>query len=195
VLLFLLMRVTYCNVYWARFARVPPSAVDLRLLRLDQQWNMFAPRPLPDDGYFVVVGETQAGDWVNGWIRGDSQVTWEKPARGASFYPNARWRKLMMNIFLPENQVWREPVLTYLGGRWNELHPDRRLRSMRLYFVLEKSLPDGTESPLAVVQLAYVSRSRVNDSEALSTFSTLGSGLSVLRSLGEVQNTQTLPGK
>ena len=184
LLLFLLMRVTACNIYWGRHWTVMPNCPDLRLLRLDQQWNMFAPRPLADDGYFVIVGETQDGDWVNIGLTGPPEVRWDKPARVASCYPNARWRKLMMNTFLPENQVWRAPLLDYLGSRWQGRHPQRPLRSLHLFFVLEKSLPDGQEGPLQVSQLCYQPKRVVSDRDAASTYATLGTGLEVLRALG-----------
>ena len=191
LLLFLMMRVTYCNIYWARYHRVPDRAADLRLLRLDQQWNMFAPRPLPDDGYYVVVGETDQGNWVNLWLTGGEELSWDKPARVASMYPNARWRKFMMNVFMPENRVWSKPLLEYLGRRWQQMHPGQVLRGMRLYFVLEKSLTDGTEAPLQVQLLDYRAWHEVADREAPSAYATLSSGLGVLNSLSGRESTNS----
>ena len=132
----------------------------------------------------MIVRENQDGDWVNIGLTGPPEVRWDKPARVASCYPNARWRKLMMNTFLPENQVWRAPLLDYLGSRWQRRHPQRPLRSLQLFFVLEKSLPNGQEGPLQVSLLCYQPKRAVSDRDAASTYATLGTGLEVLRALG-----------
>lgn len=174
LLVFLLLRVGYCNYYWSRHWKVLPRAPDLRLLRLDQQWNMFAPRPVSDDGYYVVAAETADGDWVNGWIAGGPQISWDKPAHVASEYPNARWRKLMMNVCQSEHQAWRKSLMEYLFSRI------RKARALRLYFVLEKTRPDGNEEPLVVQHLGYYCPRELDTSLAPSAFASLSSGQEVL---------------
>lgn len=174
LLVFLLMRVVHCNYYWSRNWKVLPRSPDLRLLRLDQQWNMFAPRPVADDGYYVVAAETAEGDWVNAWIVGGTQISWEKPARVASQYPNARWRKLMMNVCQNEHQAWRKSLMEYLLSRI------RKARALRLYFVLEKTRPDGSEEPLVVQSLGYYCPRELEASLASSAYASLASGQEVL---------------
>lgn len=177
LLLFLLMRVSYCNYYWGRTWKALPQAPDLRLLRLDQQWNMFAPRPVFEDGYYVIAAETTEGEWVNAWIVGDSQLTWEKPARVSDQYPNARWRKLMMNLALTDHQAWRPALMAYLFARIPNA------RAVHMYFVLERTRPDGTEDPLSVLTLGYFTRNRLDDSSAPAAYNSLSSGQEVLRSI------------
>ncbi len=174
LLIFLLLRVGYCNYYWSRHWKVLPRSPDLRLLRLDQQWNMFAPRPVSEDGYYVVAAETAEGDWVNAWILGGPQISWEKPARVASQYPNARWRKLMMNVCQSEHQVWRKSLMEYLLSRI------RKARALRLYFVLERTRPDGSEEPLVVQTLGYYCPRELDASLAPSAYACLSSGQEVL---------------
>lgn len=174
VLVFLLLRVGYCNYYWSRHWTALPRSPDLRLLRLDQQWNMFAPRPVADDGYYVVAAEKADGDWVNAWIVGDSQLTWEKPARVASQYPNARWRKLMLNVCQPDFQVWRKSLMEYLFSRIP------KARALRLYFVLERTRPDGSEEPLVVQTLGYYCPRELESDLAPSAYACLASGREVL---------------
>ncbi|MBS2039923.1 HTTM domain-containing protein [bacterium] len=177
MLLFLLIRVGMCNYYWGHHWQVMPRTPDLRLLRLDQQWNMFAPRPVAEDGYYVVVVETPEGDWVNGWIVGDSRLSWDKPERVASQYPNARWRKLMMNLCQDQHKAWREGLMAYLFSLQS------KARALRLYFVEEKTMPDGSEEPLVVKDLGYFCANKLDSSSAQAAYPCLMSGQEVLAAL------------
>lgn len=174
VLTFLLMRVAYCNYYWGRHWVALPRAADLRLLRLDQQWNMFAPRPVAEDGYYVIAAETADGVWVNAWIVGDPQITWEKPARVASQYPNARWRKLMMNVCQPDFRAWRKSLMEYLLSRVPAA------RALHLFFVMERTRPDGGEDPLVVQNLGYYCPRSLEADLAPTAYACLASGQTVL---------------
>lgn len=174
LLVFLMFRVSYCNYYWSRHWKAMPRSPDLRLLRLDQQWNMFAPRPVSDDGYYVVIAETAEGDWVNAWLVGEEQVTWDKPGHVASQYPNARWRKLMMNICQDQHQAWRKSLMEYLFSRV------ARARALRLYFVLEKTRPDGNEEPLQVQELGYYCPRELESRLAPAAYASLSSGQAIL---------------
>ncbi|MFN8606316.1 MAG: HTTM domain-containing protein [Vulcanimicrobiota bacterium] len=177
LLLFLLVRVGFCNYYWSQHWQVLPRSPDLRMLRLDQQWNMFAPRPLVEDGYYVIAVETQDGDWVNGWIVGPAGVSWDKPARVAAMYPNARWRKLMMNVCQEQHKSWRQSLMSYLYSRQS------KARALRLYFVEEKTLPDGSEAPLVVKELGYFCANELEQVSAAAAYQSLASGQEVLSAL------------
>ena len=174
VLVFLMLRVGYCNYWWGQHWSILPRSPDLRLLRLDQQWNMFAPRPVVDDGYYVVAAETTEGDWVNAWIVGGRELSWDKPARVASQYPNARWRKLMMNLCQKEHKAWREALMEYLFSRISGA------RALRLYFVTERTRPDGGEEPLIVQSLGYYSPRELEASLAPTAYASLTSGREIL---------------
>lgn len=174
VLVFLMLRVAYCNYWWGHHWSVLPRSPDLRLLRLDQQWNMFAPRPVLEDGYYVVAAETAEGNWVNAWIVGETELSWDKPARVASQYPNARWRKLMMNICQNEHKAWRQGLMEYLFSRISGA------RALRLYFVMERTRPDGSEEPLIVQSLGYYSPRELEPSLAPAAYATLSSGRDIL---------------
>ncbi|MBN9415739.1 MAG: HTTM domain-containing protein [Candidatus Eremiobacteraeota bacterium] len=174
MLVFLMLRVMYCNYWWGQHWTPMPRSPDLRLFRLDQQWNMFAPRPVVDDGYYVVVAETAEGDWMNAWIVGGRELSWDKPARVASQYPNARWRKLMMNLCQKEHKAWRKPLMEYLFSRI------AGARALRLYYVGERTRPDGGEEPLIVQDLGYYSPRELEPSLAPTGYATLASGREVL---------------
>lgn len=59
-----------------------------RLFHVDQRWNMFAPKPLMDDGWYVIDGELMDGtkvDVISGTI---GEVSFEKPELISSNYKN-----------------------------------------------------------------------------------------------------------
>lgn len=183
LLVFLLLRVSQWNFATER-GGTPDWAGDLRLLRLDQQWNMFAPKPLSEDGYFVCVGETRKGEWVDLWIRSPlpPQIQWEKPERITDLFPNARWRKLMTNLQYPNHRGWARPLLQYLQRRWERAHSEQPLRSCRLYFVAEATLPQGQEGPLEVRLVEYLSMVAPGQEETAAR-ATLATGLELLETL------------
>src|SRR6185503_15723487 len=65
------------------------------LLRLDQTWNMFAPSPTKDDGWYVIPGRLRDGSTVD-LFRNGGDVRWDRPASVAASFPNSRWRRYMM---------------------------------------------------------------------------------------------------
>lgn len=187
LLLYLILRVTQWNLWIMKGYSAAPNPADLQILRLDQKWNMFAPRPLTEDGYFVFVGETREGKWVDPWIVGDGQVRWQKPQHVASTFPDARWRKLLTNLADPVQEAWRPYLLEYLSNRWEKRNPQQPLRCLRMYFVVEELNPDGTEKELQVRLLAYHGGRAVRSWQKAPPQATLESGLELLQSLQGAQ--------
>lgn len=124
-----------------------------RMLRIDQRWNMFAPRPLVEDGWYVIEAEEIDGTTVD-LFRNGAPVRWNKPADVAAMYPNARWRKYMMNLWSAEHAPWRLGYGQYLTRRWNSTHVgDQRISGFRIHFMLEETLPDGKTAPVRRVTI------------------------------------------
>ncbi len=134
------------SVYPFRLPRVisRPSC----FLRIDQAWEMFAPYPLKDDGWYVIPATLRNGKQIDLMpsTRGDfgirEGVTWEKPVHVADAYTNERWRKYFMNLWLgAENQ--RTNCARYLCRAWNSCHPDgEQIDRLSIYFMLEIAAPD-----------------------------------------------------
>ncbi len=118
-----------------------------RHLRLDQNWGMFAPYPLLDDGWFVARGELADGSEVDVWSGGP--FTLDRPESIANTYPNNRWRKYMELLRRRRESSHRDFRLQlrfceYLCQRWNEHHPtEQRVERIELFFVSERSRPPG----------------------------------------------------
>ena len=121
--------------------RIPNEARIIgAVLRLDQKWDMFSPRPLIDDGWFVIVGNLANGEKID-LFRNGAEVSFEKPQSVSSMYKNQRWRKYMMNLWLISHSNYRPYYLTYLCGEWNRTHTDgESLENVEMIFMREDTL-------------------------------------------------------
>lgn len=119
-----------------------------RTLRLDQKWEMFAPYPMKDDGWFVVPGKTSSGEEYELFLGGE--VSWEKPHEVSSMYPSQRWNKYMRNLW---NKRWKPFRLYYGKYRCREWNRGKRkgdpdaLESFTMYFMKELTPPPGEPMP------------------------------------------------
>jgi hypothetical protein len=112
------------------------------LLGIDQKWNMFAPYPLKDDGWYVIPGKLKNGHTVD-LFRDGKEVTWAKPALVSATYKNFRWQKYMMNLWRKDLAAFRPEYARYLCRNWNAQHRDGlKLEALEIYFLVETTLPD-----------------------------------------------------
>ncbi len=128
---------------WTTKLPMPPPAFTL-LLRLDQSWGMFAPKPTLEDGWFVIPGRTRSGHQVD-LFRNGAPVTWNKPsAMAISYsYPNDRWCKFMMNLWGAQYSYYRLYYCRYLERQWLRQHPGAEpLEQIDIYFMLKATPPD-----------------------------------------------------
>ncbi|HQU41706.1 MAG: hypothetical protein B7Z73_06150 [Planctomycetia bacterium 21-64-5] len=147
------------NEVSARFeGRLPAGwKVPAYVLGLDQNWGMFAPFPLTDDGWYEMRGVLADGSVVNLWDV-DQTLPRRKPANVAATYRSRRWLKYLMEIrlgwspFLPEFADW-------LRRRWNELHadgaPHRRVKHIDIIYHIEKTLSPERSSTLIVPEILF----------------------------------------
>jgi hypothetical protein len=123
------------------------------VLNLDQTWNMFSPRPLIDDGWFVIPGRLKNGTEVD-LFRGGRPVHWEKPEWIVKEYRNQRQRKYMMNLWKKKYSSHRLYYGRYLCRSWNaKFEGDERLKDFKIYFMEEKTLIGGKTAPVRKVML------------------------------------------
>ncbi len=149
-----LIYVTLWNVRtldFSRFSRYFPRKWNFvgEFLRIDQFWNMFAPFPLKDDGWYVIPGKLKNGEQVD-LFRHGAPVSWEKPADVAALYPNERWRKYMMNLWAQTHTQYRLYFGQYLCRTWNRSHfGQKQLDTFQIVYMQEFTQPPG-ESPNVV---------------------------------------------
>lgn len=117
------------------------------LLGLDQYWGVFSPSPPESDGWIVVDAhrfDQQHFDLFAHYFGEHTELTWEKPRYVASTYPNARWRKFMLNL---ETDGWaslREGLARYLSRRWNTSHSsDELVADFQIYYLTRATPPQG----------------------------------------------------
>ncbi len=107
-----------------------------RLLRIEQQWSMFAPKPTVEDGWFVIPGKLLDGSEVD--LLTGRPTTWKKPALVSATFPTYRWRKYMVNLWNKDNKEYRRFYGKYLCRSWNASHSgDQRLNTLEIFFMLE----------------------------------------------------------
>jgi hypothetical protein len=153
VALVLVVLVVGYNLRYSFFKEVPlPSSVKtlFAVLRLDQYWNMFSPQPSKDDGWFVMEGELRDGTPIDVYRLQPGEVSFEKPDDPSAYYPNQRWRKYLMNLWLKKYKDYRLHYGRYLCRRWNsrETERERKLTAFRIHFILERpGLPGQPAKP------------------------------------------------
>jgi len=111
-------------------------------LGLDQMWGMFAPYPLRDDGWYVVVGTLADGRQVD-LFRDGREVSWQKPELVSAMYKNERWRKYLMNLWRKDHASHRLLYARYLARDWNSRHSaGEQVQRVELYFMLKVTQPN-----------------------------------------------------
>jgi hypothetical protein len=126
-----------------------------RAFAVEQYWGMFAPFPLKEDGWYVVVGRLKDGREVDLFQDG-RPVSWDKPARVAGMYKNEHWRKYLMNLYLADYSDYRPPYAAYLCRQWNARHAgDEQVERVAIYFMVEVTLPDGEAPPEKALLCAH----------------------------------------
>ncbi len=148
-LVFLVIYVALWNlrtVDWSRYEVVLPVEANAvgEALRLGQLWNLFAPFPATEDGWFVFVGTLEDGREVE--ARRGGEVSFDKPANVSRSLGNERWKKYLMNLDDRQNGIHRRYFGRYLCNTWNAAHNEQeRLASIRMIVVRERTLPTGEE--------------------------------------------------
>lgn len=134
------------TIDFPRFERLLPRSANFvgDFLQLGQLWNLFAPFPATEDGWFAFEGTTVGGDSFD--VRSGGEVSFDKPANVSRSLGNERWKKYMMNLDDRQNGIHRRLYGKYLCTAWNrDRKGDERLASIRMYVFREQTLPTGEE--------------------------------------------------
>ena len=112
-------------VFWLNLTTLPSFAVGMpnavqtvtRFFGLGQEWDMFAPYPMTDDGWFVLLSTPETGPAVN-LLHPDLATDDSKPELYSQHFSNHRWRKYFIRL----RRASADSYLGYLGD-WMLLHP------------------------------------------------------------------------
>jgi hypothetical protein len=100
-------------------------------LYVNQVWDMFAPYPIKNDGWFVIEGQFQNGDRYDLWT--EKTKTYEKPEDPSDVYSGSEWRKFMLNVWDKGDRKILLPYARYLCRKYS----DQGLSTLMIEFVKE----------------------------------------------------------
>ena len=179
---FFLLLVVNWNLSTMRkqFPKAPVVPTEVRwighLLRLDQNWNMFAPYPLKDDGWYVIPGQLFDGTMVDLWGGGEPhwvpvdttdghtpllhptddslELDRTQPELVSGMYPSQRWRKYMRNIWMKKYKALRLYYGKHLCRQWNDTHTGgERLKKFRIVYMKDLTPSPGKSTIVKPVQI------------------------------------------
>ena len=112
--------------------------------QINQYWGLFSPSPMKDDGWLVLSAITKGGEYFDLYT-GD-ELNWDKPKNVTKTFPNDRWRKYLMNLWLGQHSDHRVHYGRYMCREWNNNHyGDDQVQSFWMYYMLENTPPPGEE--------------------------------------------------
>ncbi|HEY0975271.1 MAG TPA: DCC1-like thiol-disulfide oxidoreductase family protein [Solimonas sp.] len=131
----------------------------MRLLRIDQYWNMFAPFPLKEDGWTVIPGRLADGSEID-LVHPDRDAppSYEKPALHSQDHGNIRWLTYRGRLWESQYSQHRMYYGKYLCRSWNadKLEGEaraKRLMTFKLIYMLERTPPPGEAAKVEQVVL------------------------------------------
>ncbi|MES2567947.1 MAG: hypothetical protein V4565_13825 [Bacteroidota bacterium] len=125
-----------------------------KVLRLEQNWGMFSPSILKDDGWFVYSGLNSKHQYID--IKHNTNpVSFKKPETGVTEFESDRWRKFHENYTFNNNNYMRPFYCKYLLRQWNKEHPDNTISDLAIFFMKETTLPDYHLKPVVKTTLCY----------------------------------------
>lgn len=129
----------------AAAARVPlPTAARrvAEVLRLDQNWAMFAPQPWRETNWLVATGRLQDGRIVDAYPPSLRPPARTEPARLSSTFPSSRWLYYVTNVAMADHARHRPWFARYLCRHFDASHlSDLPLREIEIDIFRQWALP------------------------------------------------------
>jgi len=118
----------------------------VKTIGLSQDWDVFAPTPMVQDSWPVVVGTTATGEQFDIWS--DQPVDfYTKPDTVTDVLDNQRWRKFLSKMPYDYWSWQREPFLLWVCSDWNHPQQESHMQTAALWIITEQTTPAG-EGPL-----------------------------------------------
>lgn len=117
----------------------------------NQQWNMFAPKPMRNDGWYIV--DSVLEDGVTRWdILNNRAYTEERPKELSDMYPTHQIRKFLVNLYAERNSTYILWYGRYLCRQWNNRQDRPRVKNFQLIFMRElTNAPNSAPNPIEKV--------------------------------------------
>jgi hypothetical protein len=120
---------------YAGVARPPWMRWPTNILRLDQQWSLFAPDPSRTEGWLMTVIETDAGKEFDAFS--GQEVDWNRPANLGALLPSGQWRKFLAAVRNPRFPKRAQLFAQWRVAEWQRQHPEIPARRVRLHYLWE----------------------------------------------------------
>jgi predicted DCC family thiol-disulfide oxidoreductase YuxK len=131
-----------CTVKWLPGGLLDVLKPPFRVARLDQYWNMFAPFPSRDDGWYVFPGELADGTQLDVLRPDQAGISYDKPDFISLSYPNIRWHRYREGLWSAQFADNRLYYGKYLCRQWNRAHPAAQaLKSFKMIYMLQQTQP------------------------------------------------------
>lgn len=105
-------------------------------MQWNQQWNMFAPKPMRNDGWFIT--EATLADGSTWDILHDREYSEQRPDELHVMYQSSQWRKFLVNLYSDRDQTYLLWFGKYLCRNWNDLEMRPiKVQSYKLIFMRE----------------------------------------------------------
>ncbi len=124
------------------------------VLRLEQNWSMFAPSILKDDGWFVYSALTKDHKYIDIKHNG-KPVSYQKPKIVVTEFESDRWRKFQEFYTFKNNNHMRPYYCNYLLNKWNREHPKNQIIDLAIFFMKETSLANYQVKPIEKNTVCY----------------------------------------
>jgi hypothetical protein len=124
-------------------------ATPIRMLRIDQAWDQFAPSPLKEDGWLVVPAKLADGSELDLLHADRGAPDYAKPWHYSQTHRNVRWHSYLGHLWEPGNATQRMYYGKYLCREWNADkldNPSKRLMTFKLIHMLERTPPPGEQA-------------------------------------------------
>ncbi|MGH8506616.1 MAG: DCC1-like thiol-disulfide oxidoreductase family protein [Stenotrophobium sp.] len=126
-----------------------------RMLRLDQTWNVFAPYPFKDDGWFVIPA--QLADHSELDLLHPGKMLADDERAETSLSGTRRWQLYLRHLTDPASSGDRREYARYLCRQWNaekSIDAPQRLVSFKLVYMLRHTPPPGTPAHVEQIVLS-----------------------------------------
>jgi len=119
------------------YLRIKPIDIPMRILRIDQKWSMFAPKPLTISMYPQVEGKLRDGSSVNLYGLTETDPNWVAPDYMFPLYESYRTRKYYDRLRSFKSNAPRSAFGHYQCKKWNSAATDatKQLGILTLHYV------------------------------------------------------------
>lgn len=115
---------------------------------LNQVWDMFAPYPIRNDGWFILEGTFKNGETRD--LLTNKDVTREKPASVSDLYASSEWRKFYLFLWDQGEQRILLPFARYMCRAAKSTQGNSPLSTLKITFMKETTPPLGMDFPEVV---------------------------------------------